>query len=182
VDRFRDKPLEFEPGAKWNYSNSGYVLLGYLIEKVTGGTYAHFLQENVFTPLGMKDSGYDSNATIIPHRAQGYAPSKNGIVNAGFIDMTVPFSAGALYSTTGDLLKWERGLFGGKVLSPASLKEMTTPFLQNYAFGLMVSTVNGRKKIDHGGGIEGFNTELAYWPEMSLRLSFSPTSTAMLPP
>ncbi|MBV9937317.1 MAG: DUF3471 domain-containing protein, partial [Acidobacteriaceae bacterium] len=80
----------------------------------------------------------------------------------------VPFSAGALYSTTEDLMKWERGLFGGKLLSSASLKEMTTPFKQNYAFGLAVSSVNGRKKIDHGGGIEGFNTELAYWPDDQL--------------
>ncbi len=168
VDRFRDKPLEFEPGTKWNYSNSGYVLLGYLIEKVTGETYRQFVQDTIFTPLGMKDSGYDSNATIILHRASGYTPSKDGIVNAGFINMTVPFSAGALYSTTEDLLKWERGLFGGKVLSPAAMKEMTTPFKNNYAFGLFVSSPNARKKIDHGGGIEGFNTELAYWPDDQL--------------
>jgi len=169
VKRFRDKPLEFEPGTKWNYSNSGYVLLGYLLEKVSGQSYQEFVQQNIFTPLGMKDSGYDSNTAIIHHRASGYTPStKGGIVNAGFINMTVPFSAGALYSTTEDLMKWERGLFGGKLLSSASLKEMTTPFKQNYAFGLAVSSVNGRKKIDHGGGIEGFNTELAYWPDDQL--------------
>jgi CubicO group peptidase (beta-lactamase class C family) len=168
VARFRDKPLEFEPGSKWNYSNSGYVLLGYLIEKVGGRTYQQFLQENIFTPLGMKDSGYDSNAAIIPRRASGYSPSKDGVVNAGFINMTIPFSAGSLYSTTEDLLKWERGLFGGKVLSQASLKKMTTPFKENYAFGLLVTSPNGRKKIDHGGGIEGFNTELAYWPDDQL--------------
>jgi CubicO group peptidase (beta-lactamase class C family) len=164
VARFRDKPLEFEPGSKWNYSNSGYVLLGYLLEKVSNQTYQQLLQENIFTPLGMKDSGFDSNAIILPQRASGYSPAKNGVENAGFINMTIPFSAGSLYSTTQDLLKWERGLFGGKVLSAASLKEMTTPFKANYAFGLAVSDSNGRKKIEHGGGIEGFNTELAYWP------------------
>ncbi len=168
VKRFRDRPLEFEPGSKWNYSNSGYVLLGYLIEKVSGQTYQKFLQDNILTPLGMKDSGYDSNSAIIPRRASGYSPSKDGVVNAGFINMTIPFSAGGLYSTTEDLLKWERGLFGGGVLSADSLKEMTTPFKENYAFGLSVSTPNGRKKIDHGGGIEGFNTELAYWPDGQL--------------
>jgi CubicO group peptidase (beta-lactamase class C family) len=168
VARFRDKPLEFEPGAKWNYSNSGYVLLGYLIEKISGQSYASFVQENVFTPLGMKDSGYDSNFKIIPRRASGYTPSKDGPVNAGFIHMSIPFSAGSLYSTTEDLFKWERGLFGGKVLSASSLQKMTTPFKDDYAFGLGVHTTSGHKVIDHGGGIEGFNTHLAYYPEDQL--------------
>ncbi len=170
VDRFRNKPLEFEPGTKWKYSNSGYVLLGYLITKVSGETYQQFMQENVFTPLGMKDSGYDSNSAIIHHRAAGYTPSKDGIINAGFINMTIPYSAGGLYSTTGDLLRWERGLFGGKVLSDASLQKMITPFKDNYAFGLFVETRNGHKEISHGGGIEGFNTFLAYWPEDKLSI------------
>jgi CubicO group peptidase (beta-lactamase class C family) len=165
VARFRDKPLEFEPGEKWNYSNSGYVLLGYLIEKISGRTYSEFVQENIFTPLGMKDSGYDSNSAIIERRASGYSPSPKGPVNAGFIHMSIPFAAGSLYSTTEDLLRWEQGLFGGKLLSAASLQKMTTPFENDYAFGLGVRTVNGRKVIDHGGGIEGFNTHLAYYPE-----------------
>src|SRR5271155_4385906 len=160
VARFRDKPLDFQPGEKWSYSNSGYVLLGYLIEKISGQKYAAFVQENIFTPLGMKDSGYDSNFEIIPHRADGYAPEKNGPVHAGFIHMSIPFSAGSLYSTTEDLLRWERGLFGGKVLSAASLQKMTTPFKDDYAFGLSVRTTGGHKVIDHGGGIEGFNTHL----------------------
>lgn len=165
VARFRDKPLEFEPGEKWNYSNSGYVLLGYLIEKISGKTYSEFVQENIFTPLGMKDSGYDLNSAIIERRASGYSPSPKGPVNAGFIHMSIPFAAGSLYSTTEDLLRWEQGLFGGKLLSEASLQKMTTPFKSDYAFGLGVRTVNGRKVIDHGGGIEGFNTHLAYYPE-----------------
>ncbi|HEY2014790.1 MAG TPA: serine hydrolase [Bryobacteraceae bacterium] len=165
VARFRDKPLDFAPGEKWSYSNSGYVLLGYLIEKVSGQTYEAFLKENIFTPLGMKDTGYDSNSEIIPRRAAGYAAGKNGAVNAGFVHMSIPFSAGALYSTTEDLLRWEQGLFGGKVLSAASLQKMTTPFKDNYAMGLSVRTAGGHKVIDHGGGIEGFNTHLAYYPE-----------------
>jgi len=161
---FRDKPLEFVPGEKWNYSNSGYVLLGYLIEKITGVTYEQFLRDNIFTPLGMRDSGFDSNSAIIPRRAAGYSRDKNGLVNTGFIHMSIPFSAGSLYSTTLDLLKWEQGLFGGKVLSAASREIMTTPFKNNYACGLFVDTKNGRKKVSHPGGIEGFNTELAYYP------------------
>jgi CubicO group peptidase (beta-lactamase class C family) len=168
VKRFRDKPLDFQPGEKFSYSNSGYVLLGYLLEKISGQSYAKFVQENIFTPLGMKDSGYDSNTAIIPYRAAGYSPGPNGPENAGYVNMTVPLSAGGLYSTTDDLLRWEQGLFGGKLLSPASLQKMTTPFKDDYACGLMVHTVNGRKVIEHGGGIEGFNTMLAYYPEDKL--------------
>ncbi len=168
VARFRDKPLDFEPGEKWQYSNSGYVLLGHLIEKITGDSYEKFVRENIFTPLGMKDSGYDSNFAVIPHRASGYVPGKNGFENAGFIHMSIPHGAGALYSTTEDLLKWEQGLFGGKLLKAASLQKMTTPFKSNYAFGLQVETAGGHKVIEHGGGIEGFNTELAYYPDDKL--------------
>jgi len=168
VARFRDKPLDFQPGEKWSYSNSGYVLLGYLIEKASGETYEKFVQENIFGPLGMQDSGYDSNSAIIPRRAAGYAPGKDGPENAGFIHMSIPFSAGALYSTTGDLLRWEQGLFGGKLLSAASLAKMITPFKDDYAFGLSVGTVKGHKRIEHGGGIEGFNTSLSYYPEDKL--------------
>jgi CubicO group peptidase (beta-lactamase class C family) len=168
VARFKDKPLEFQPGEKWNYSNSGYVLLGYLIEKISGQSYSEFVQQNIFTPLGMKDSGYDSNAAVIAHRAAGYTPGKDSPVNAGFVHMTIPFSAGALYSTTEDLLRWEQGLFGGKLLKPESLAKMTTPFKEDYAFGLGVTGKNGRKVIGHGGGIEGFNTYLAYYPDDKL--------------
>jgi CubicO group peptidase (beta-lactamase class C family) len=168
VARFRDKPLEFQSGEKWNYSNSGYVLLGYLIEKISGQSYSEFVQQNIFTPLRMKDSGYDSNSAVIPRRAAGYAPGVNGPVNAGFIHMSIPLSAGALYSTTEDLLRWEQGLFGGKLLSVAALAKMTKPFKNDYAFGLAISTNHGHKVIEHGGGIEGFNTQLSYFPDDKL--------------
>lgn len=168
VDRFRDKPLDFQPGEKWSYSNSGYVLLGYLLEKISGQSYSNFVTENIFKPLAMKDSGYDSNSAVIAHRATGYEPSPNGPVNSGYIDMTIPFSAGALYSTTHDLLLWEQALYGGKILSAASLKKMTTPYKENYGCGLMISTTKGHLQYAHGGGIEGFNTEMAYYPNDKL--------------
>ena len=171
VARFRDKPLEFQPGEKWNYSNSGYILLGYLIEKITGEPYSRFVQENIFNPLGMKDSGYDSNTAIILRRDSGYTPNANGeLQNTGYINMTIPLSAGGLYSTALDLLKWEQGLFGRKLISAASLQKMTTPFKSDYAFGLAVQDAKGHKLIDHGGGIEGFNTELAYYPDEKLTI------------
>jgi CubicO group peptidase (beta-lactamase class C family) len=164
VARFRDKPLEFQPGGKWNYSNSGYALLGYLLEKISGQSYADFLEQNIFKPLAMNDSGYDSNSAIILHRASGYVLGPHGPLNAGFVHMSIPFSAGALYSTTEDLLRWAQGLFGGKVLSPASLQKMITPFKNDYALGIASQTESGRQKISHGGGIDGFNTFLAYYP------------------
>lgn len=168
VGLFRDKPLEFEPGEKFNYSNSGYVLLTHLIEKISGERYEQFVRQNLFAPLGMNDSGYDSNFAIIPRRAAGYSPGRNGPENAPFIHMSVPQGAGALYSTTEDLLKWEQGLFGGKVLQAASLEKMTQPFKSKYAFGLQVDTAGQRKVIQHGGGIEGFNTSMAYYPDDQL--------------
>ena len=167
----RDKPLDFPPGEKMSYSNSGYILLGDVIEQVSGGSSERFVQDHLFTPLGMKESGYDSNTAIIEHRAAGYAPSPKGPVNAGYIHMSVPYAAGALYSTTEDLLRWEQGLFGGKILSPASLAKMTAPFKNDYALGVVVQTTGGRKVVQHGGGIEGFNTVLAYYPDDKLTIA-----------
>jgi CubicO group peptidase (beta-lactamase class C family) len=147
------------------YSNSGYVLLGYLIEKITGETYERFVRENIFTPLGMKDSGYDSHSALIPRRAVGYSPGPNGPVNARYIDMTIPYSAGGLYSTTEDLLRWQRALFSGKLLSTASFQKMTKPFKGGYGFGLSFPRVQGHETIAHNGVIDGFNTWMAYYPE-----------------
>jgi CubicO group peptidase (beta-lactamase class C family) len=118
----------------------------------------------------MHDTGCDRNSMILPRRASGYTPSPHGLENATYIDMTVPFSAGELYSTTGDLLRWQQGLFGGKVLSPASLKKMTTPFKENYGFGLEIQTVKEHQRISHGGGINGFNTFEAWYPQEKLSI------------
>jgi CubicO group peptidase (beta-lactamase class C family) len=165
IDKFRGMPLEFAPGEQFKYSNSGYILLGYLIEKISGQTYQNFIQSNIFKPLGMKDSGYDSHSDIIPRRASGYSTGVKGSENAEFVHMSVPFSAGALYSTTEDLLRWELGIWGGKLLSDSSLNKMTTPFKSNYGLGVSIDIVNGRKRISHGGGIQGFNAYIAYFPD-----------------
>jgi CubicO group peptidase (beta-lactamase class C family) len=167
VALFKDKPLDFEPGSKFSYSNSGYVLLTWLIEKVSGEKYEKFLQDNIFTPVGMKDSGYDSNA-LIERRAAGYMQGPGGLRNADYVDMTTPQGAGALYSTTQDLLKWQLALHGGKVLKPESYAKMTTPFKEDYAFGLLVRTVDGHKQIWHNGGIQGFNSSMAWYPDSKM--------------
>jgi CubicO group peptidase (beta-lactamase class C family) len=165
VAHLADKPLDFTPGERFHYSNTGYLLLGWMVEQASGQSYEAFLREHLFLPLGMQDSGYDSNAAVIPQRASGYMPGPDGFLNAPYIDMHVPGGAGALYSTTGDLLRWTQGLFGGHVLKPESLEQMTTPVEAGYGFGLFIGTRNGRKVISHGGGIEGFTSHLAYYPE-----------------
>lgn len=165
---FRDKPLDFEPGSKFAYSNSNYEVLGAIIEKVSARIYGDLLRERIFEPLGMKDSGLDQDDLILPKRAQGYRPGPMGLRLARSESMTVPWAAGSIYSTTGDLLKWERGLFGGKVLSADSLKAMTTPGKSNYGLGVFVADKDGHKVISHGGGIEGFNTYLSYMPDRRL--------------
>ena len=165
---FRDRPLSFQPGEQWDYTNLGYLVLGYLLEKVSGQSYADFLQQNVFKPLGMNDSGVDSNVTVIAHRASGYWPGADGLENAERTVISAALSAGGLYSTTEDLLRWEEGLFGGKLLTPASLRKMTTPFKHDYACGLYVHHVNGRLVIDYDGNNIGFNAQTAYYPDDGL--------------
>jgi CubicO group peptidase (beta-lactamase class C family) len=169
----RDNPLEFPPGSEFHYSNSGYILLGYLIERISGQSYAEFLNQKVFTPLNMKDSGVDSDTAIIERRASGYTPGDDGPENASYTNMTFPHGAGALYSTTEDLLRWNQGLFGGKLLSPESLKKITTPFKNDYAFGLGIvkDKDKDRTLIAHSGGIEGFNTNLSYYPDEKLTIA-----------
>jgi CubicO group peptidase (beta-lactamase class C family) len=178
---FRDKPLDFPAGGRMSYSNSGYIVLGHVIEKLSGGSYEAFVRANIFTPLGMADSGYDSNTRLIPRRAQGYQPGPGGFVNAGYVHMSVPHAAGALYSTTADLLKWELALFAGKVVSPASLAKMLTADKNNYAYGVGVQTANGRKVVSHGGSIDGFNTVMSHYPESRVTVVVLANVNSMTP-
>lgn len=163
-ERVRDLPLEFSPGSGYAYSNSNYLLLGWLVEIASGQTYREFVKQCIFDPLGMMDSGYDSTIAIISQRAAGYVSGARGLRNANYVDMRVPHGAGGLYSTTGDLLKWTQALFGGKLLRQASLEKMTNPVRKGYAFGLAVGEKNGRKRFAHAGGIQGFGSLLAYFP------------------
>ncbi len=163
-ERMRELPLEFSPSSRFQYSNTGYILLGWVIELVSGQTYREFVKQNIFEPLGLADTGYDSTIAVIPRRAAGYISGARGLRNANYLDMRVPHGAGGLYSTTGDLCKWTQALFGGKFLQSSSLEKMTTPGKGGYAFGLSVGTKNGRKRFAHAGGIDGFGSFLAYFP------------------
>lgn len=165
VERFKGKPLDFKPGERMSYSNSGYVLLGYIIERITGKSYDAFIRENIFEPLKMTNTGYDVSSQILKHRAAGYARRGDGLTNAAYLDMTIPHAAGALYSTVEDLYLWDQALYTEKLLSKPSLDKMFTPFKNNYAYGWTVTTQFNRKMIGHGGGINGFVTFISRYPD-----------------
>jgi CubicO group peptidase (beta-lactamase class C family) len=156
VAALMQRPLESQPGERFNYTNSGYFVLGHLIQKLTGQSYETFVRDNIFTPLGMKDTTLDG-AAVIARRAGSYTVTPTGLVNASYAsDRVVPNAAAGLYSTTGDLLRWQNGLYGGKVMSKASLQKMTTPFKGDYGLGVYIRPIDGRQAATHGGGAPPF--------------------------
>jgi CubicO group peptidase (beta-lactamase class C family) len=170
ISRFKDKPLDFKPGEKWSYSNSGYVALGHIVEKVAGESYESFIQKNIFDPLKMTNTGYDHHETILKNRATGYALIKGKKANSLPIDMTIPHGAGALYSTVEDLFLWNEALFSDKLLSAKSREVMMTPVKNNYGYGIGTNEQWKRKVVSHGGGINGFSTILSRFPEEKLTI------------
>jgi CubicO group peptidase (beta-lactamase class C family) len=171
VDLFKDKPMQFEPGSSWAYNNSGYFLLGAIIEKVSGKTYEDFVTERIFKPLGMKGSSYGSTERIIPRRVPGYQADKGGFVNAPYLSMTQPYAAGSLLSTVDDLAIWSDAVFAGKVVRKEWLDKAFTPYkLTNgqsagYGYGWFVGDFAGHRSIEHGGGINGFTSYEMTFPE-----------------
>lgn len=164
IGRFRDKPLEFAPGEKFNYGSSNYYLLGVIIERVSGKSYTDFLQDNVFKPLGMISTGYDDSRRVIKHRAAGYEVRHGLLVNAPYYDMTIPFAGGALVSTTEDLLLWDNALYTEKLLSRKSLDEMFTPFKNEYGYGWDIGKMFDRSVMSHTGAIFGFRAKIERFP------------------
>ncbi|GAB2560208.1 serine hydrolase [Spirosoma areae] len=168
---FAGLPLEFEPGSKFSYSNSGYFLLGVIIEKVTGKAYADVLKANILSPAQLQDTGYDLFSPILPKRATGYEKRSNGYVNAPYLDMSIPYAAGSLYSTVEDLYRWDQALYTDKLLPASAKATMYTPYLQGYAYGWGVGKVkvgqltDSLLVIEHGGGINGFNTLISRLPK-----------------
>jgi CubicO group peptidase (beta-lactamase class C family) len=164
VDGFKKEPMQFAPGERWAYNNSGYILLGAIIEKVSGMTYEAFVRERIFAPLGMTASTYDRSEAILPKRAPGYTREGDQPRNARYLSMTQPYSAGALASTVDDLARWDASLYTEKLLKRASLERAWTPYVlkggksTGYGYGWDVSPLRGRRAISHGGGIFGFST------------------------
>ncbi|MBU2971020.1 beta-lactamase family protein [Pseudoalteromonas sp. C2R02] len=167
IKKFCSDDLDFEPGSDFRYSNSGYFILGSIIEKVTKKTYENVLRENILDPLGMKNTGYDNSSVIIKNRASGYDKTLNGYVNTGYLDMSIPYAAGSMYSTVRDLSLWDNALYTESLLSVNSIKKMfKVSKHRNYAYGWEVNEIPtsglGQKitSINHGGGINGFNSSI----------------------
>lgn len=169
IEWFKHKPMDFEPGSDYKYSNSGYVLLGHIIEKVSGQRFGDYLKTHIFEPLNMHNSGQDLHQTLLEDRASGYSMDEdNRLMNARYIDMSVPIGGGSLYSTVEDLYLWDRALYEGPILNQNSLEAMFTPYLANYAYGWGVVELFGRKRISHTGGINGFASNIARYVEDDL--------------
>lgn len=176
INVFKNEPMDFDPGDKYAYNNSGYILLGHIIEVVSGESYANFIEKNIFKKLGMKSSYYGSMVKLIPNRASGYQ-DKDGYVNAAYLSLTLPYAAGSIMSNVDDLLIWQKALNTNKLISKASYeKAIHGSSLNNgehigYGYGLQEGNINGSTSISHGGGIFGYTTQGIYLPEEDVFVS-----------
>ncbi len=171
---FADSTLQFKPGEKFAYSNSGYFLLGVIIEKVTGKSYEQVLKDNITMPLKMNNTGYDHHGTILTNRASGYVKNGGNYMNAPYLDMSIPYAAGSLYSTVEDLYLWDQALYTNQLLSEENIDLMFAEHIQagpdHYGYGWgtgmrpIGSTKDSIKVVSHGGGINGFNTLITRIP------------------
>ncbi len=176
---FSDRRLEFTPGDRFSYSNSGYLVLTKIIETVSNQSYADYLQQYIFDPLGMTDSGYDRHETILQNRASGYVSMGEEYKNAQPIDMSLPSGAGALYSTVEDLYKWDCSLNTDIVLNKLSRDAMFSPQIKviedeneqvHYGYGWLLDTIHDRRRISHNGGIEGFSSHFSRFPNEQITI------------
>ncbi|HTJ01267.1 MAG TPA: serine hydrolase [Methylovirgula sp.] len=161
----RELPLLFQPGTHFKYNNGGYVLLGHVIERLTGQTYESYLQQNLLRPLGLDDTGYEHTDALIPFRARGYRFANGGIENATYIAMSVPYAAGSVYSTADDLLAWLKALKQARPLNASSVALMIADHGQGYGMGFAVQSQFGHRHLVHAGGINGFSVVLSHYPE-----------------
>ena len=184
IERLGAQPLNFAPGEKWSYCNSGYNLLGYIVENVSGQTYWDFLQARIFTPLAMTHTTRRDPWLIIPHRAAGYE-FKDGKYKQRDYDLTELFAAGAVVSTAEDVAKWDAALLGNKLLKASSRQLWWTPATLNngkeignprhgetgsYGFGWFIGSVNGHRNIGHSGITSGFSAANELFPEDKLEI------------
>lgn len=167
---FKELPLEFEPGEKFKYSNSGYILLTYIIEKASGKNYGDFMKENIFDPLGMKNSGLYPETGILKNEAIGYHAEEQGLEKAPYINMTIPCGAGALYSTTEDMYTWDRALTTEKLVKKSTIDKIFTAYKDGYGYGWFIDNYNDHPWIFHNGGIEGFSTTISRFPKEDMTI------------
>jgi len=163
--QFENKPLDFSPGTDWSYSNSGYSMLGYIIEKVAQTSYEQAIHSYIFSPLKMTHSGFDFTDLKSPEKTVGYfVLNAHDTAKAPIVDSTISFSAGAIYSTTGDLYKWSQALENNSILSASEQNEAYTPVKNNYGYGWGIDSIDGKRRLSHGGGIPGYITTLSRVP------------------
>ena len=173
---FQNEPFDFPPGERYAYNNSGYFLLGVIIEKASGMKYGEYLAKNVFAPAGLRESFYCATTALIPHRARGYSRGASGFVNAKYFSPSQGFSVGGVCSTAPDLARWVEALASGRVISPAAYRQMTTPSPAilpdgerlTSGFGTGVGENEGHRVLYHAGGIFGFDAMEAWYPQDDL--------------
>jgi CubicO group peptidase (beta-lactamase class C family) len=171
VDVFRHLPLESAPDEKYNYNNSGYYLLGLIIEKASGLSYANYLRKNIFAPLGMNDTDSDDGETIVKNRASAYYLGRDSIFrNTYYTNVEILFSIGGAYSTVNDLLLWQQSLTNGKILSSSSREEMFTPGKGSYGYGWWIDQLGSCRRMYHDGGVTNFSTSLQVLPDERLTI------------
>lgn len=176
IDTFKNEKADFAPGEDWRYNNSGYVLVGAVIESASGMPWHAYLQDTFFKPLEMRHTGYgDETVAVVPGHVSGYTRADGKWAASRYLSMSQPHAAGALVSTVGDLLLWNRALHEGKVLQAASHRQMVTPVGKavdtRYGLGISHQTFRGQDLVQHGGGIFGFNTYLMYLPAQDLSIA-----------
>ena len=172
IDQFKNEPMDFDPGDQFSYNNSGYILLGYIIERITGRTYEDYIETEFFDKLGMKNSRYGRPFELIQNKAKGYDADDTGeIINAPYLSMTQPYAAGALLSTTRDLSIWNEAVFNYELISKESLDLAHTRTILNSGekkysgLGWRFNRLKGSYAINHSGRINGFATHASYFPE-----------------
>jgi len=192
IDVFKNEPMDFKTGEQWSYNNSGYIILGAIIEQVSGQSYADFIQTQIFDVLGMTHSYYGSKSNLIPNRASGYQPTESGYRNAAYLSMTLPYAAGSLMSTVDDLLIWQEALNDNKLIPRKRLEKafvnttLNDGSATNYGYGWSIDEINGTPTIEHGGGIFGYTTYGLNIPEDDIYVTVltnsngnSPTNVAV---
>ena len=165
INILKQTPLDFPPGTKWNYSNSGYLILGCIIEKVSGEKYKQYIQNHILKVLNMSNSGVDSPDTILYHRARGYGKINGKYFNAfPWVSLEIPSGEGAMYSTVEDLSKWDKALLKNSIISESSKKQMFTPYWGNYGYGFSIDSFLGHSRNWHNGAIDGYTSTFSRFP------------------
>lgn len=168
ISLFKNVHPDFKPGEKYNYSNSNYILLGFIIEKITGKSYYTVIRENILLRLGMNHSGFDFASLKSDNKAIGYSRLTSKLKKPSpIVDSSVTYAAGSMYSTVGDLYKWNSALYTDKIVHDSSLQKAFTPFKNNYGYGWMIDTAYGKKAVLHEGGTLGFTSFIGRIPEDS---------------